>query len=80
MSIAENIDVDITVKMEVNGITLDAPTGNYLQYSSTHEVVIPGTTIATQYTCKVTIISASRAWHIVPNDNGVALVDLIIRG
>ena len=79
-SIAMNIDEDISVTMEVNGITLNTPTKeqNSLQYSSTHAVAINDTTVAIQYTCTVTITSTSQ--YIIANNNSMASNDLMIRG
>ena len=43
---------------------------NSLQYTSTHTVAITDITVATQYMCKVTIMSASQ--YIIGNDNSIA--------
>ena len=78
-SIAMNINEDIIVTMEVNGISLNTPIKeqNSLQYSSTHTVAITDATVAIQYTCTVTITSTSQ--YIMANTN-MALIDLIVRG
>ena len=75
-----NIDEDISVTMQVNGITLNTPVKkqNSLQYSSTHAVAITDTTVAIQYTCMVTITSTSQ--YIIANNNSMASTDLIVRG
>ena len=79
-SIAMNIDEDISVTMEVNGITLNMliKEQNFLQYTSTHAVDINDTTVAIQYTCTVTITSTSQ--YIIANNNSMASIDLIVRG
>ena len=79
-SIAMNIDEDISVTMEVNGITLNTliKEQNSLQYALTHAVAIDDTTVAIQYTCTVTITSTSQ--YIIANNNSMASIDLIVRG
>ena len=78
-SIAMNIDEDISVTMEVNGVPLNTPIRKQssLQYSSTHAVPINDTTVATQYTCRVTITSTSQ--YIIANNNSMASADLIVQ-
>ena len=74
-----NIDEDVLVTMEVNGITLNTPIKeqNSLQYSSTYAVAINDTTVAIQYTCTVTITSTSQ--YIIANNNSMASADLIVQ-
>ena len=74
------IDEDISVTMEVNGITLNTliMEQNSLQYTSTHAVAIDDTTVATQYTCTVTITSTSQ--YIIANNSSMASIDLTVRG
>ena len=78
-SIAMNIDEDISVTMEVNGITLNTliKEQNSLQYTSTHAVAINDTTVAIQYTCTVSITTSQ---YIIANNNSMASIDLIVRG
>ena len=77
--IAMNIDEDISVTMEVNGIILNTPPKeqNSLRYSTTYVVAITDTTVATQYTCTVTITSTSQ--YIIANNNSMASAGLTIK-
>ena len=79
-SIAMNIDKHISVTMEVNDTHLNMPIReqNFLQYFSTHRVAITDTTVATQYTCTVTITNTSQ--YIMANYSNVASINLVIKG
>ena len=74
-----NIDEDISVTMQVNGITLNTPTKeeNSLRYSSTYTLTVNNVAVAKEYRCKVTITSTSQ--YIIANNNSMASTDLIIK-
>ena len=70
------IDKDITVTMEINN-NITPPKKQDSQYSSTYAVAITDTTVATQYTCTVTITSTSQ--YII-SSNGTKSTNLRVIG